>query len=497
MYLFVGISYLTPRQVVCYLQGGMNKECGNVICSDEMKLFCSVLFKFFRSWTGILVLMLSGLAGCATYSGSFRVVERDLAAQKYDAALSDVEKESKSTKDRVLYLLNKGMILRMKRDLVGSNVAFEAAKTEMNRLYAASVTENALSVMVNDSMVSYSGDNYERVLLHLYMALNYLELDQPDSARVEALQVDDDLRQFAEKHPGTKFSEDAFTLYLTGMIYEDRGEWSDAMISYRNAYEAYKRESADFTGAIPPLLKSDLLRMARQQGLTDELHKYETEFGADLQNDKSVDPDQGELVFILNNGLAPVKHERAMTLFDPNSGTVVRIALPYYHSQNNNIVAARITINDKQATTELTENIDAVAKKNLAAHMPAIIARSVARAVVKAEAVKKAREVAMNNSNNGNNDNALFGMLGVLALQVAAVATEQADTRSWLTLPSNIQMARLSLPPGSYSVRVELLGSDRLVVATQNTPEFVIKKAHKTFLTQHWIPHQPTTRELE
>ena len=441
--------------------------------------------------------MLLGLGGCATYSGSFRVVERDLAAQKYDAALSDVEKESKSAKDRVLYLLNKGMILRMKRDFVGSNVAFEAAKTEMDRLYAASVTENALSVMVNDSMVSYSGDNYERVLLHLYMALNYLELGQPDSARVEALQVDDDLREFAEKHPGTKFSEDAFTLYLTGMIYEDRGEWSDAMISYRSAYKAYKRESADFTGAMPSMLKNDLLRMAKQQGLTDELHKYETEFSADLQNDKSVDPDQGELVFILNNGLAPVKHERAMTLFDPNSGTVVRIALPYYHSQNNNVVAARITVNDKQATTELTENIDAVAKKNLAAHMPAIIARSVARAVVKAEAVKKAREVAMNSSNNGNNDNALFGMLGALALQVAAVATEQADTRSWLTLPSNIQMARLSLPPGSYSVKVELLGSDRLVVATQNTPELVIKKAHKTFLTQHWIPHQLTTRESE
>ena len=440
--------------------------------------------------------MLLGLQGCATYSSSFSVVERDLAAQKYDAALSDIEKESKSKKDRVLYLLNKGMVLRMKRDFVDSNVAFEAAKAEMNRLYAASVTENALSVMVNDSMVSYSGDNYERILLHLYMALNYLELGQPDSARVEALQVDDDLREFAEKHPGTKFSEDAFTLYLTGMIYEDRGEWSDAMISYRSAYKAYKRESTDFTGAMPSMLKKDLLRMAKQQGLTDELHKYETEFGADSQNDKNVDPDQGELVFILNNGLAPVKHERAMTLFDPNSGTVVRIALPYYHSQNDNVVAARITVNDKQATTELTENIDAVAKKNLAAHMPAIIARSVARAVVKAEAVKKAREVAMN-SGNGNNDNALFGMLGALALQVAAVATEQADTRSWLTLPSNIQMARLSLPPGSYSVKVELLGANRQVVATQDDPEIVIRKAHKTFLTQHWIPHQLTTRGLE
>jgi len=68
------------------------------------------------------------------------------------------------------------MVLRMKRDFAGSNEVLEAAKAEMDRLYAASVTENVLSVMVNDSTVSYSGDNYERVLLHLYMALNYLEL---------------------------------------------------------------------------------------------------------------------------------------------------------------------------------------------------------------------------------------------------------------------------------------------------------------------------------
>ena len=483
-------------------RGGMAKERADVFCSGEMNILCSALLKFLRLRLGVLALVLLGLQGCATYSSSFRAVDRDLAAQKYDAALSDIEKDSKSPKDRVLYLLNKGMILRMKRDFAGSNLAFGAAKAEMDRLYAASVTENALSVMVNDSMVSYSGDNYERILLHLYMALNYLELGQPDSARVEALQVDDDLREFAYKHPDSKFSEDAFTLYLTGMIYEDRGEWSDAMISYRSAYNAYMKDFAYYRVALPPTLKDDLLRMARQQGLTNELHKYEAEFNMDPQNDKRVDPDQGELVFVLNNGLAPVKHQKAAALVDPGSGVLVRIALPYYEPRNdynNNVVAARITVSDKQATTELVENIDAVARKNLDDHMPAIIARSMARAVVKAVAVKKAQAEAMQSSNNnsGNNNGALFGMLGALALQVAAVATEQADTRSWLTLPSNIQLARLALPPGSYGVKVEFLGADRLVVATRDFPRITIRTAHKTFLTQYWIPEQLTTGGLK
>ena len=444
----------------------------------------------FRSSLAILALM-SGLGGCATYSGSFGIIERNLAAQQYDAALLNIEKESESKKDHVLYLLNKGMVLRMKRDFAGSNVALEAAKTEMDRLYAASVSENALSVMVNDSTVSYSGDNYERVLLHLYIALNYLELGQPDSARIEALQVDAKLREFAEKIPGSKYAEDAFTLYLTGLIYEDRGEWSDAMISYRSAYHVYKKYLTNYSLAMPSIIKLDLMRMARQQGLTDELDKYKKEFGIELPSSKVVAQDQGELVFVLNNGLAPIKREKAINSFDPLSGSVVRIALPSYESRDNNVVAARITAGSIQATSELMEDIDVIAQKNLAAHMPAIIARSAARVVVKAVASRTARQAATRKNNN-NND-AMIGMLGALAFQVAAVATERADTRSWLTLPSNIQLARLSLPPGNYSVKVELLGAEQQVVATQDYPGIMIRKAHKTFLSQHWVPNQLST----
>src|SRR5512140_2535369 len=128
------------------------------------------------------------LNGCATYSSSFATIEQDLTGRRYDEALKTIETQSKNKRARVLYLLNKGMVLRMKHDFVASNKSLEAAKQEMERVYAASVSENTLSFLVNDATVSYSGDDYEQVLVHLYMALNYLELGQRDEARVEALQ---------------------------------------------------------------------------------------------------------------------------------------------------------------------------------------------------------------------------------------------------------------------------------------------------------------------
>ena len=451
------------------------------------------------------------LNGCATYSNSFATVEHQLAQKQYDSALSTIETQSKDNKDRVLYLLNKGMVQRMKRDFTASNESLEAAKQEMERLYAASVSENALSFVVNDATVSYAGDDYEQVLVHLYMALNYLELGQRDDARVEALQVDIKLREIGEK-TSSKFTEDALSRYLAGMIYEELGEWSDAMISYRQAYEAYKKHQDRFSVPIPAMLKFDLLRLAQREGLTDELAQYQQEFGIPPEKNKSANAEpEGELVFVLNNGLAPIKREHVIGTWAPapsvlvdtskspkrpaaprrvatntqettSPPVLVQVALPYYESRPDKVVCARISVSGKQTETQTMENIDAIARSSLTERMPAITARAVARAVAKGaiqESVDKA---------GGRNDDAAAKLIGSLLVRVAAVATERADTRSWLTLPANVQLARIPLQPGNYDVMVELLGRDGQVIENRVFPQVTINKARKTYLSQHSMP---------
>lgn len=452
------------------------------------------------------------LSGCATYSKSFAVIEHQLAGQQYDDALKTIEDQSKNKKDRVLYLLNKGMVLRMKRDFTASNESLEAAKQEMERLYAASVSENALSFVVNDATVSYAGDDYEQVLVHLYMALNYLELGERNEARVEALQVDVKLREIAEKMPASKFTEDALSRYLAGMIYEELGEWSDAMISYRKAYEAYKKYQENFSVAMPAMLKHDLVRLAQREGLTDELAKYQKEFDIAAEKKKAAKAEpQGELVFILNNGLAPIKREEVIGTWAPGPSVVVdaskrpvrplpprraaqavtestappvlvNIALPYYESRPKRITSARISASGLQADTQVMEDIDAIARASLKSRMPAITARAVARAISKGviqESVDKTSQ---------QGDDAAVKLIGSLLVRVAAIATERADTRSWLTLPANVQLARLPLPTGSYDVTVELLGSNGQVIDTKLYPQVSIRKERKTYLTQHSLP---------
>jgi len=67
-------------------------------------------------WLAALVCVLT-LNGCATYSSSFVTIEQQLAGQRYDDALKTIEAKSKSKTERVLYLLNKGMVQRISATL--------------------------------------------------------------------------------------------------------------------------------------------------------------------------------------------------------------------------------------------------------------------------------------------------------------------------------------------------------------------------------------------
>lgn len=387
-------------------------------------------------------------------------------------ALQTLERQHPPERDRVLYLLNKGMLLRMNGDYVASNGAFEAAKRLTSELSAVSLREQSESFIINDATRSYVGEEYEQVLVHLYEALNYLDLGQLYEARVEAVQVDLALQAYHERFSKAGYTEDAFARYLNGMIYEDLGETSDAMIAYRKAYEAYQDYQRNYGVAVPPLLKRDLLRLTREMGLDDELQRYEKAFGIDADTARR-DPKTGEVVFILSNGLVPIKRQASSLVPNPAIKRLIRISLPYYQYRTSGAAYARVTAGDRQAETAVMENVAAIAIQNLEEKMPAITARAIARAVIKAKLADEA-------------DKKGDPLLG-LVVNIAGIATEVADTRSWLTLPDNIQMARLRLAPGTYTVKVDLYGDHGRVLKERTFSDVIVKQGRMTFLTYDWI----------
>ena len=207
-----------------------------------------------RLCAAALALACSGCA--ANYQDVMRQVSQDLAADQPKAALKSLDKLS-GGRDQTLYLLNKAMVLRMEGDYAGSVQAFEQAKPLMLYLEATSFTETAGAMALSEGLRSYEAPLYERLLVHVYQGLNFLQLGQPDSARVEAAQVDDLLKRLYPNTDAAPDGSDAFPRYFTGLVYEDLGEYSDAMIAYRQAYQAYKTQG-DSDDVIPRDLKVSL-----------------------------------------------------------------------------------------------------------------------------------------------------------------------------------------------------------------------------------------------
>jgi len=411
---------------------------------------------------GALLLSMT-LGGCATYSDWVGHMEADISSGQPDKALEVLEKHA-SSKDAVLYLLNRAMLQRMAGDYEASNASFEAAKAMISRVSAISVSEQGSALAVNDMMRSYTGDYYEQVLIHVFEALNYLALNQPDQARVEALQLDVKLKE----HGDNSKYEDGFARYLTGIIYEDLGEWDDAMIAYRQAYDAYRRYPQQLEMPVPQQLKADLIRLADKTGLDDEARRYREKF--DIKAVPQIPGHDGELVFILNSGLVPLKRSieiRAVT----DSGQLVTVSMPAYEDRRPTVSDARVTVDGDSVTADLVENVDSLAMDALAKQKPLILARAIARAVIKTKASKEA-----------DRDNNALGLL----VNLANAITDRADTRSWSTLPNRICLARLPLPAGKHRVEIDLL--DRLdnVVAKKNY-DVDIAARDKQFITLNWI----------
>lgn len=424
-------------------------------------------------WLGSACLLLQ-LAGCASYSQGFEPIEAKLAAQDPAAAMQILENKGPGRNALLLYLLNKAMLQRMQHDFVGSNQSFEQAKQIIQTYSAVSISEQSAAFIINDTTRTYVGSPLEQVMLHVYAALNYLELGDHDAARVEALQVEVRLRQLMQESPESALSVDPFARYLSGMIFEDLGEYSDAMIAYRKAYEAYQAHQKLYPLQVPDYLKQDMLRMARKVGLQNEYARLKTQFGMSRYNNPEPAQNQGEVVLLYHNGLVPIKREHSVAVMDPGSGRLIRVSLPYYQLRPQLITHARVATSQVVAISEQVEAIDNIAEQTLQAYMPAITARAVARAVLK-----------YNMSREAGKQNDVAGLI----VNLAGVITERADTRSWLSLPANIQMARLQLPAGSYSLSIELLDEFNQPRHTMTLHDIKVKPGERQYVSYHYIPH--------
>lgn len=429
--------------------------------------FYNLLFKLtFLLSLGLL------LQSCASYASHAVTMRDGLLTGQPALSLAIAEKQDPD-QEEVIASLDKGILRRINQDYTGSNQILEVAKQEIEQLYGFSITENLAAVTINETLRGYEGDRYEQLLLHAYMAMNYIELGQLDGARVEMLQANVKMMEW-----GDEPEEDAFLRYLEGIIYENMDEKDSALISYRKAYTIYKEKGGVQYPLPPEQLKKDLLRLLAWNGLWSEYKSFKKEFNMPNFKPAKTSNKFGELVVILNNGLAPIRSETAIPIFSAEVQKNLRVAFPVYNQARKSLYASRVSINKQQQDLETVEDIDALARYSLEQAMPGIMARATARAVIK-----------YNSQQTANDSGGIAGLL----MTITNIVTERADTRSWSTLPQEIQLKRILLPVGEHKMQIQLVDVAGKVVDTIKET-IVIKPKKSSFVIKHW--NTPVPKKL-
>jgi hypothetical protein len=438
-----------------------------------------------QSFFALLVFVL--LAGCGPSVNRYALIETSLRAQNpkgADAIVQSAEKEY-GDKSRLLYGMDRGMTLQLAGDYQQSNAVLEQAEEELDRLYTRRIRTETLAFMTNDTALFYEGDPYEQVLINVLKAINYAVLGQWQDALVEARRIDHRLNVLSDRTTEKNaYRDDGFARYLSGILYESTGEVNDAFIAYRKAYEAFEATRTWSHTPVPSQLRIDLLRTAEALHFTQELSEYQSLFPDARWEARQTLQELAQVVVISYNGRAPRKEDRFIDLpisltalqlvllnrgFSQSernrgvdtvlyglNGQVVRVALPRIVPQKTHVPLDRVRLIPDNGTpvtlnTELVHNVTALADKALSEKMAGLTVKALARAATKhalAEGMTRGAQQAA-----GNDAGPWVGLLVGLLTKGWAVASEEADKRSWQTLPDEIHLARAWVPPGHYQVQ--------------------------------------------
>jgi hypothetical protein len=446
----------------------------------------------------VVLLCVGGGAGCSSYSQKALRVRDPLVRGDAASAQAFLEDE-KPGGDGLPYLMELGLVLRVQGEFARSNETFDQAENLIEDLYTKSISKRILSLATSDESIPYDGEAWERVLVNYYRALNYVDLGLFDDALVECRKINHKLAVYtdASDDPPT-YETDAFAQYLTAILYEAAGEMDDAWVSLRLADEAYEHYVEAYGVARPKSLERDLLRVADQLHYTEDLERLRERFPETEYTRTSDLLSRGEIVVLYDEGFIAHKIQQDVTIpilkheWDDDSGRyafslrdryyhprpyrkteleyLLRIALPAYPEQRaTHPGSARIVANGVIARTEIVEDLDAIAHRGLDDRMGGILLKTLVRALGK---------YALSRSVEHNK-----GEIAGTLVNLLTAVTEKADTRSWITLPRSIQLARLVVEPGVHDVEIECLGPNGVLLESVTYSDVEVGPGEVRFLS--------------
>lgn len=456
--------------------------------------------KIIRIISAVMIVFLFASCSSKNYNQEMKVSEETFYKGKYlEAARLLLPNINNAGKDELLFMMECGLMLHTAGDYETSNkVMLRAGK--LAQIIPISVTQEAASLLTNDANSNYRGEDFEKVLVHVYLGINFLMLEKYDEARVEFMAVNNELSKIKSENGEAKYKQNLMAKYLTAIAFEIVGERDNDTRDIEFAYIEYKQVYALNSGLA--MVKDDLLRVSKRLGYDDEYQEWKSTFGKSYNEDANA----GELVTIFQAGRSAIKQTRGSLLKDPEMGPFLRVTInssslnagitaasvlvalanaenpiARFQKRSNKVDKVRVEAGGKTINTTMLEDVETTAIKNLEDDYGRLYKRVAASIVLKAVTSIAAGVAAKKMAEQFKQTKAFSGLIGTIAgagTGAALFSQMKPDLRCWHTLPANFQLGRMKLKPGKQKLVFVLQGDGGIVDRVEKDVE--IKKGEKT-----------------
>ncbi|MDR2170777.1 MAG: hypothetical protein LBP59_11595 [Planctomycetaceae bacterium] len=456
-------------------------------------IFCFIIFCFIFS-------------GCNSFGERHIKLRDEFTGGQIDKAKANVNRAIKNNSDKDIDLLklNSAMIELCCGNFKSAELLLREVRDKFDRLENEQVlnaARNAKSFLTDDNAIAYSGEDYEKVLIRVFLAISNLMQDGSD-AYAYSLQINDKQNKIIErkksefrnlcndnsdllKRVNASYCNVAIGAYLSGILLEE---------SKRNYYEAYRNyERANLWA----------------NGKTNDGYK----FNDDLERAKNgVHSKSGNgvvYIFVLA-GKGPYKVQRNcevlqdvqvlttallshfseistipdfMPVMIPvlvTSSAIGGIGGGLSNKRQNNTVKVLVDGNFAGETKVITD-VSEMALGQFEANKPMIIAKTIIRRAFKKGVVYGAKKAVDANSWVG------------LALELGGMVwegMETADTRCWNLLPDTIQMQRIELPAGEHEIILKTPMQNYAENKKFHAKKIKIKNGKNTYVLANFIDNK-------
>lgn len=407
--------------------------------------------------TAVLCLAAALLAsGCAVDRMRLPRFDEQFGAGNYPAARQTATEQIVPDQPQraVLWQLQKATIDRMLGDFQASNAGFDRCEEAFKYYDLENVGmaggRTAVTVLSNDSLRPYEGQEYDRAMVNTYKALNFASLGDHENARVEfnralqrqviakehfAKEIERTWREVNQQESGQGNVQGSTRRTTESPEVQSILDRQYSNLDRFQAYPDFVNPYTTYVAGLYFLLRQDY---GKALDILKEAHGMVPDnpiVAADFAAAHGRLPVQGRVYVLFENGLAPALQEVRLDLPLFIVSRHVRyagIALPQLVPRPAAFPYLDLATNGTGVRTQPLASMDAVVATEFKKDLPMVVARAVAAAVAKAGMQYVAQQ-------QGGD------LLGILVAGYSAISTA-ADLRIWSSLPKDFQVAVLPMP---------------------------------------------------